>query len=66
MSTPRLERKADVLKRTGYSATALRRAIAQGLFPKPKLLPGTARVPVWDSADVDRFISRITKEQPDG
>jgi predicted DNA-binding transcriptional regulator AlpA len=65
MPDPQLERKSSVLKRTGYTRSALARAIAEGHFPHPNRLPGT-RTPVWDKSAVDAFILTITKEARNG
>lgn len=59
---PSFERKASVLARTGYSRSALARAIARGHFPKPMHLPGT-RTPVWDSSAVSAFLNQVMEAQ---
>lgn len=57
-----LERKPEVLRRTGLSNTALYSAMSRGLFPRPVSL-GTGRAVAWLQSEVDAFIAARIAER---
>jgi len=55
--TLRIERKAEVVNRTGLPATTLQDRISLGLFPRPIQLGG--RTVGWPSHEVDAVIAAM-------
>ena len=53
--TPRLLRRAEVLRLLGISASTLHRWRGAGIVPPP--LPGTAR---WDRVAIERVLDRAS------
>jgi prophage regulatory protein len=51
-----LERKPDVIRRTGFSNSALYAAVSRGIFPRPVSL-GTGRAVAWVQSEVDSYIA---------
>ena len=59
--TLRIERKTEVIRRTGLPATTLQDRITSGLFPRPVSLGG--RAVGWPKHEVDAVISAMIAGQ---
>jgi len=57
-SPRKLLRLPAVLARCGYRRSRLYSLVKEGLFPKPKLLPG-GRAVAWLESDVDAWIDSV-------
>ena len=63
MTFKEMIRKAEVKRRTSLSNTALHELRKSGKFPEPGYL--SERVPVWDSAAVDKWVAeRLAAKKP--